>query len=552
MTSIQSTSSVSTTATTATASLSLLMNSVEVFSLETSSYHLAEILDVKDGQVAIHYENGWKADEYVLPSRLRRCPPKHDPSTFNPQVGEKVEVQAQAKENEPWSWWPAQVKTARGSFFLINYINCGEDSNEILEKEHIRPFNTNSALTTGDLLRREIVVPSSLRNSIRLEDFAHMRNSCTILALFVNREKDKSSLVCIGSKEACDRAAMIARVTFKHLTEIQELQNRTQQHVADMNKIQQTLKDGHIEEFPFKKDLVGLMIGKKGQNITEAKAVQGVQSVRIDDHACVCRIVANTKEAALEARSKLEFCEEVYKIPSKMVGIIVGLKFKYLREIENESKCNRITLLRRESKEESETTDESESKRSPGWIDPNTYTDDEGNAALVIRGTKSSVTAAKLLLDTHVHFTTQKQQLATEERKSFHDLNELQMDYGVRGGRGARGGRGRGGRGRGARTRSTTSDDKEQKESKITNTRTRTNRKKNTSSPSSSSSSSSTSDTKVMASPSTTETTTPIEDNKKSDIPTVNATTVNTDDSSSGDEQRAPRERKFKGKKNSD
>jgi hypothetical protein len=47
---------------------------------------------VANGQALVHYESGWRPDEWVMPGRLRKCPPRFDPTKFSPQVGDKVRL----------------------------------------------------------------------------------------------------------------------------------------------------------------------------------------------------------------------------------------------------------------------------------------------------------------------------------------------------------------------------------------------------------------------------------------------------------------------------
>ncbi len=114
----------------------------------------------------------WRQDEWVVAARLRKCPPRFDAKTFSPAVGEKVEVQAKTQDSEPYSWWLATIRTARQDLYMINYASFGEEHNEILEKNHIRPLNTNPPLTGDDLSRKEIPLPNDLLDQIHRDPSA--------------------------------------------------------------------------------------------------------------------------------------------------------------------------------------------------------------------------------------------------------------------------------------------------------------------------------------------------------------------------------------------
>jgi len=87
----------------------------------------------------------------------------------------------------------------------------------------------------------------------------------------------------------------------------------------ERNRLQQATK--FSEEFPVSKDLIGLAIGAHGVNIQEARKIKGINSIEIDEQNSKFVISGETQECVKQARSMLEFSEDMVLVPREYIGI---------------------------------------------------------------------------------------------------------------------------------------------------------------------------------------------------------------------------------------
>ena len=74
----------------------------------------------------------------------------------------------------------------------------------------------------------------------------------------------------------------------------------------DLNAAQKEIADGLRVEFNVDPDLIGLVIGKNGDNIRRAKDLTGQPTITVDRENGTVRIAGHSKEAVAEARDMLE------------------------------------------------------------------------------------------------------------------------------------------------------------------------------------------------------------------------------------------------------
>jgi fragile X mental retardation protein len=67
---------------------------------------------------------------------------------------------------------------------------------------------------------------------------------------------------------------------------------------------------GYTEEFTVRDDLMGLAIGAHGNNIQQARKLDGIINVELIEDSCKFRVTGESKEAVMKARHMLEYAEE--------------------------------------------------------------------------------------------------------------------------------------------------------------------------------------------------------------------------------------------------
>ena len=109
----------------------------------------------------------------------------------------------------------------------------------------------------------------------------------------------------VGAKKDCATAIMLLDLHAKHLGELKRVEQVRQQLASKLQTERDRLDSSHRLEFSIKKDLVGLVVGKGGKTIQEAKATTGVDRVDVFGSDSEPRVVitASSREKAGRAAS---------------------------------------------------------------------------------------------------------------------------------------------------------------------------------------------------------------------------------------------------------